>query len=131
MKTYIQTEDSLHLSVANYLKLQYPNVIFNSDMAGVKLTIFQAQKSAQLRSSKGFPDIAIYEARGGYCGLFIELKRQGTEVFTAKGKPSSKHIEKQLELIVKLRERGYCAEFCCGFEQSKSTIDWYLGLKKT
>ena len=73
-------EESLHLAVCNYIRMQYPNVLFNSDMSGVKLTMGQAIKAKRLRSCKGFPDLVIYEPRGEHKGLFIELKREGEKI---------------------------------------------------
>ena len=73
-------EENLHLAVCNYIRMQYPDVLFNSDMSGVKLTMGQAIKAKRLRSCKGFPDLVIYEPRGEHKGLFIELKREVTIV---------------------------------------------------
>ena len=56
-----QTEKELQKMVCDYLKVKYPKILFNSDMAGaMKLTIGQAVQISKLRSNKGFPDIAIY-----------------------------------------------------------------------
>ena len=65
-----QTEKGLQKMVCDYLKIAYPRILFNSDMAGaMKLSIGQAVQISKLRSNKGFPDIAIYEPRGEYHGL--------------------------------------------------------------
>ena len=68
-------EENLQIAVCNYLRAQYPKVLFNSDLSGIKLTMGQAVKAKKLRSSKGFPDLVIYEPRGNYHALFLELKR--------------------------------------------------------
>ena len=56
-------EDKLHKSICDYIKLQYPKVIFNTDLSGIKLSIGMAKKVKGLRSSNSFPDITIYEPR--------------------------------------------------------------------
>ena len=69
---------------------------------------------------KGFPDLAIYEARGGYFGLFIEIKQKG-------GYPT----KNQKSWIDDLNERGYLA--CClkGLDAILAAIDSYLIMKET
>ena len=78
-------EENLHLAVCNYIRMQYPDVLFNSGMSGVKLTMGQAIKAKRLRSCKGFPDLVIYEPRGEHKGLFIELKREGENILKKDG----------------------------------------------
>ena len=90
-----QTEAQLHNMVCDYIRTKYPNVIFNSDLSGIKLTIGQATKLKSLRSSRAFPDIAIYEPRGGYHGLFIEMKAEGTKLLKRDGSMATEHIKEQ------------------------------------
>ena len=51
----------------------------------------------------GVSDLTVQVARGGYHGLWIELK-------VGKNKAS----EKQLEFIEAVRNEGYCARIVCG-----------------
>ena len=115
-----------HKQVCDYLKTQYPKVIFNTDASGIKLTIGQAVQMKKLRSCNGFPDIMILEPRNSYHGLFVEMKKTGERIFKKDGTPATPHIAEQLELIEKLNSRGYYAVFCVGFEHAKKTIDEYL-----
>ena len=119
------TEEQLHKQVCTYIKTQYPNVLFNTDSSGIKLTIGQAKKLKALRSCNGFPDIAIYESRGGYNGLFIELKRE-TPYKKYGAIKKSEHLKEQLEMQNKLMCRGYFAQFCWNFDMTKRLIDNYL-----
>ena len=64
----------------------------------------------------GFPDIFIYEPRGVFNGLAIELK--------VKGNYASR---KQKEVLGKLTNKGYRAEVCTGFDHAIEVIDEYLG----
>lgn len=115
-----------HKQVCDYLKTQYPKIIFNTDASGVKLTIGQAVQMKKLRSSNSFPDITIYEPRNEYHGLFIEMKKTGERLFKKDGTPVSPHVAEQLELIEKLNSKGYYSKMCVGFEHAKKTIDFYL-----
>ena len=119
-------EENLHLAVCDYIRLQYPNVLFNSDMSGVKLTMGQAIKAKKLRSCKGFPDLVIYEPRGEHKGLFIELKREGEKIYNKNGGVKSDHLKEQWAVMEKLIEKGYYCVFAIGFEQAKMYIDNYL-----
>jgi hypothetical protein len=96
----------------------------------MKLTIGQAVQIKNLRSSKGFPDIVIYEPKGDYHGLFIELKVEGVKLFKKDGITFvSDHIYEQNIMIMDLRRKGYFADFAIGFDQAKARIDWYMNLK--
>jgi hypothetical protein len=66
-------EKDLQINICRWLKLQYPEVIFTSESSGLRLTIGQARSLAKQRSGKGLPDLMIFEPRGDYHGLFIEL----------------------------------------------------------
>jgi len=121
------SEKTLHRSVCDYLKYQYKNVIFNSDLSGAtKLTIGQAVAMKNLRSNRGWPDLFIAEPRGRYHALFIELKTEGTKLYNKLGLPATPHIGEQLDCLVDLRIRGYKAEFARGFDEAKILIDEYL-----
>jgi hypothetical protein len=121
------SEKNLHRAVCDYLRYQYPNVLFNSDLAGsMKLTIGQAVALKNLRSNRGFPDITIYEPRHNYHGLFIELKKEGEKLFKKDGTPVSDHLTEQIKMLELLIERKYVAKFAIGFDQAKNIIDDYF-----
>jgi hypothetical protein len=119
-------EVNVHRQVCEYLRLAYPNCIFNTDLSGIRLTMGQAVKVKALRSSRAFPDLVIYEPRNGYHGLFIELKREGERIMTKAGGASTPHIAEQSDLMAKLGERRYQVFFACGFTEAKKIIDEYL-----
>lgn len=122
-------EKNIHTQVATYIKMQYPDVLFNSDAAGVRLTLGQAIQMKKLRSGNGFPDLMIFEPRGDFFGLFIELKREGERVWLKDNSLSTdEHIREQHGMLKDLNERGYFATFACGFEEAKEIIDSYLKL---
>ncbi|MFG0772867.1 VRR-NUC domain-containing protein [Vibrio plantisponsor] len=76
----------------------------------------------KLGGSKGYPDLIIDIAAGGYHGLRIEMK-------SPRGFSSSVSKE-QKEWIERLSEQGYLAVICYGFEEAKQVIVDYLGIGK-
>lgn len=74
----------------------------------------------------GYPDLLLDDARGGYYGLRIEMKR--LEDFTyAKGQPSGK----QQEWHRRLWQKGYCVVTCWGPEAAWNALLWYAALVPT
>lgn len=68
----------------------------------------------------GIPDISLPVARGGYHGMYIEMK-------VGDNKPS----ERQRECIERLREQGYRVDVCYGWVQAAEAITEYLKSGKT
>lgn len=120
------SEKVLTRHVCDYLKLQYPGLIFTVDSSGMRLTQGQAVQMTHLRSSRGLPDLMIFEPRGEYHGLFIELKRDGTRLMKKDGNYASDHIREQDEMLQRLTDLGYVAMFAIGFDSAKTIIDNYL-----
>lgn len=131
------SETSLQIQVADYLCLQYPNVIFHSDYgSGANLNAIQAITQKRLNGGKrAWPDMFIAEPSIQYqadandydsYGLFIEVKKDGTRLKKKNGEWATPHIEEQAEMLEKLRDKGYKAEFAVGFDEAKKIIDQYL-----
>lgn len=121
--------------VSYYLKLQYPDVLFRFDMAGLNLSKSQAGMNKAIQKRKGFPDLEIFASSGNkaqqvtgiWNGLLIELKTEGTRIFLKDGKTyASEHLKEQAECHAQLVKAGYYACFACGFDEVKSVIDKYL-----
>ena len=126
-------ESELQIAVADYLRLQYPEVIFHSDFgSGIKLTKGQAIKQKRQNGGRrAWPDLFIAEpvfkedCTGCY-GLFIELKKDGTRLKKKNGEWASDHIAEQAEMLERLELRGYRAMFAVGFDEAKKIIDLYF-----
>ncbi len=123
-------ESTLQCHVADYLRLQYPSVIFHSDYgSGVRLTPGQARmQNRQNGGRRAWPDLFVAEPRNGVAGLFIELKKDGTRILKKDGTlVADAHIREQYDMLRELEARGYKAFFGVGFGQCKQIIDDYLG----
>jgi len=108
----------------------YPKIIFTCDLSsGMKMTMGQAVQSAKMRSSRGLPDLMIFERRGGFNGLFIELKVAGTRIKLKDGTlTTDKHIREQYTILCLLMNKGYRAAFGVGFDHTIAIINEYLAL---
>ena len=134
-------EHQLYETIARYLQMQYPDVLYRFDLAAdLKLTVGQAAKHKRLHPKRGWPDLFIAEPKVGkdregrvigmdYYGLFLELKREGTTIYKKSDGQlvKDKHIREQAEVLSDLSKRGYMAEFAIGFDEAKRIIDEYLG----
>ncbi len=143
-------EESLQIFLAKYMRLKYPDVIFQSDIAsGIRLTIGQAVKAAAMRSGRGQPDLIIMEPKHSkreyqgdigpatmystYCGLCIELKNELSDVYLKDGKTISDsksmlHVREQAAMLERLRRKGYFSCFGFGRTDCMRIIDEYMAL---
>jgi len=122
-----QPEYNLQKQICQYLKNQYPEVLFLSDtVASVKLTFPQQQRNKAIQKNQfACPDLLILEPKKQYHGLMIELKVESP--FKKNGEIlKSDHLKRQQNTIKELKQKGYKAEFSWGFEMTKEIIDQYL-----
>jgi hypothetical protein len=125
-----QPEYELQVAVCDWLRLKYPSVMFMTDtIAAIKLTPGQARRNKKVQKS-GFhcPDLLIFASRGGYSGLFIELKAE-TPYRKDGTLKRDDHLEAQAATIEALNNEGYWACFMWDFERITSLIVDYLNRK--
>jgi|TARA_Y100001951_G_scaffold91595_1_gene85706 hypothetical protein len=114
------SEEKIQIAIVNYLKLQYPKLLFTATMGGqYQKHHSQRRRAKQTGYLRGVSDLLIFEPRGIYSGLFIELKRN------KKCYPT----KEQKEFILKAKSRGYYAVCAKGFDECKEIIDNYLNDK--
>jgi hypothetical protein len=126
-----QLEYNTCKAIATYMRLQYPNVIFHFDLAGLNLSRAQAGMMKAIQGGKGWPDLFIAEPgqRFKYHGLFLEIKPEGTRLLNKTNSAyATEHLFDQAMFIDRLQKKGYKAEFACGFDEAKKVIDYYLNL---
>ena len=133
----IKKEELLHLKVCDYLRKNYPDVLFRTDFSsGMKMSPGQAAKHKKFQKSRAWPDLFIAcSDRDGWeikqCGLFLELKAEGTKLYKKNGEMvANKHYQEQAEMLEKLRLNGYIAEFAIGYKDAIEQIREYLGKPK-
>tara|TARA_R110000764_G_scaffold2358_2_gene9959 strand:+ start:1390 stop:1752 length:363 start_codon:yes stop_codon:yes gene_type:complete len=117
-KKYKSPEEDVQKAFVNYLKLQYPNVLYCASLGGIRTSIKQAKKAKATGYIKGFPDMQIMHPNKTYHGLFIEIKPH-------KKAYASIH---QKDWIEKLNSKNYFAKVCKGLDDCIETADWYLKL---
>lgn len=111
----MKQEENLQIKIIQWLDMQYPNCLYCSTLGGMRLTIGQAVKIKRMGYRKGIPDLILYEPRGQYKALFLELKSK-------KGKMS----EYQKKWQTELNERGYKSVCCNDFYECVKLIKNYL-----
>jgi hypothetical protein len=102
--------------VIKYLRLAYPHALYCASAGGMWTSDSQRIKMARTGYVKGFPDLFIYEPRGEFHGLAIEMKK-------VKG---SKIEPEQVQWQEQLRNRGYASYICKGSEEAIKIIDEYF-----
>ena len=140
----IKKEEILHLKVCDYLRKNYPDVLFRTDFSsGMKMTPGQAAKHKKFQKSRAWPDLFIAESgvvefkEDGLIahlrknGMFLELKADGVKLYKKNGEMvANKHYREQAEMLKKLRNGNYYAEFAIGYKDAIEQIHEYLGKPK-
>ena len=125
----MKNETQLQIAICNYLKIQYPKIIFFSEPSGLRTSIGIAVQLKKMRSIGKLPDLFIAEPSGIYHGLFIEIKY--SNIYKKDGTLlNNEHLQEQNKILSILKKKGYMAVFAVGFDESKNIIDKYLISKK-
>jgi hypothetical protein len=116
--------------LCNYLRNNYPNVIFTSDLSGVRLPMGLARKVKNLKSTRGIPDLIVFQPMNGFHGLLLEIKAPDVQLYRKDGTGMLRdpHREEQTAVILQLRALGYAAYFVRGFPAGRSCIENYMRL---
>jgi hypothetical protein len=108
-------ESKLQQACVTWFRLQYPNKIIFAIPNGGNRNVITATILKREGVLKGIPDLFIAEPNNNYSGLFIEMKH-------GKNKPS----KEQIDIMDKLRERGYKVELCYSFDTFVEMVKKYL-----
>lgn len=129
----IKQEEQIHIALCKYIQLQYPNVIFTTESSGLRLTMRAAVVAKQCRNPKvGWCDIILLEARGGYHGLLIEVKKDESQLLTKKGVPKTdKHNMEQQSFARNADSKGYRYLYACGLDMGIEIVNDYMALPST
>lgn len=123
MKQYLPTEAQEQEALfrwAEYQKNVFPELalLYHIPNGGSR-DVREAHNLRMQGVKSGVPDLMLPVPRGGYHGLFIEMKR-------LKGGVVS---DSQKGWLAALRKQGYRCEVCRGYEAAVTVIRDYLGGK--
>lgn len=114
-KRTIKPEDAMQIAVFDWLTLKGLRDI-SYHCANERKTSAAAGSLLKRKGvTAGVSDIAIMRARGGFNGLFIELK-------VMPNKPTPK----QIAFIKTMNKEGYFATVCYSFDEAIKVIEDYM-----
>lgn len=123
-------EDAIQKQLVQYIRSAYPYVLFrgNARDAG-KMSPRSGAAAKALGQGRAWPDIVVYHAAGPYHGLFIELKKDRSDVYRKDGRiVADRHIQDQRDRLCDLHAAGYYADFAFGLREAIELVDWYMDL---
>ena len=114
---------------AELKQVQLPELaLLNGSLNGIRLTIGNAVKAKRIGMKKGYPDLFLPVARGGYFGLYIELKPKWRGI---KKRQRPKPTKEQVWWLQELAKQGYSCHHVNGYEAAISVIEQYLTMSPT
>lgn len=118
MKQYEADQQRKLFQWTTFIQAKYPEIdlMFHIPNGGSRNKLEAANLKKQ-GVKAGVPDLFLPFSRGGYHGLFIELKY-------GKNKPT----KKQTEWLKSLNEQGYAVAVCYGCNEASEKILKYLKL---
>lgn len=140
-------EDRTQKQVSSFMRRKYPNVVFTSEQSGLFTGdgYGLAMNLKSTRSNHTHLDMFVSEPRGGYFGMYLELKKEGEHIYKLDGgfiKQTEKkivmgvkievdHLEEQRNSIDLLRSKGYLCFFAIGLDNAMRIIDDYMAMPPT
>lgn len=113
-------EQNIQSQLVRWMKKQYPKMLFTASAGGLHTSKTQAIKMKHAGYVAGCPDMMIFEPRGGYFGLFIEMKR-----------PGNRATPDQLVFLENLRLRNYQSMVCTGLDEAMDQVSRYMAQEVT
>lgn len=118
------SEHQEQVDVVDYLQMAHPDVLFWSTPNGARLASGKDKRLAAIRMNAlkaegllpGVSDLIIFEPRGGYSAMFLEMKKRD-------GGAAS---ENQEWFLREVEKRGGYGVVAHGFDEAKEVIDDYL-----
>lgn len=120
-------EFQTQVALCNWLKVQYPQVIFRSDLGGIRLSKGLARKAKMIQKEGAYPDLFIAQPVGKYHGLFVEIKYELSDINNKNGTfVKSEHLFEQATMLDKLNKQGYYGDFGVGYDDCVFIITQYF-----
>ncbi len=122
---YNTLEKQLKFNVADFMKLQYPEIPFRIDFDQFILPAHIRMQVCRLRNGEGWPDVQVMYPTKHFHGLFGELKSSRDKIYKRDGMlRQDEHLVSQLSQMQRLESFGY---LCC-FSWS---VDHFAGVMKS
>lgn len=112
-------EQKIQTAVANYLRLRYPKLLWTISPAGLVRGPSMAVLMKRMGYTNGTPDLIIFEPKGIFHGLFIELKAPGGTI-----------SPDQTTFLAKAFDLRYATAVCWSYEEAILTVDNYMAITK-
>ena len=112
----VGSEYEIQKRLTEYIDTEHPNVLWCASVGGARTSINEAKRMKATGYKRGFPDVFVYEPRGPFHGLAIELKKD------SGGRVSPSQIEWRQALEL----RGYHATIGKGFDMAVDILEKYL-----
>lgn len=120
MDNSANSEEALQLAVVCWLRCAYPGIITDSSLLQGNINnVGLSIKANDMGYTPGFPDLFIFIPKGGFHGLFMELKNG------SKGRVS----DNQREIMDELIKHGYAGGVVRTFEAAKLMVTNYMESK--
>lgn len=110
------SEYEIQKRFAEYIDTEHPNVLWCASAGGARTSMNEAKRMKATGYKRGFPDVFVYEPRGGFHGLAIELKKDSG----GRVSPSQKEWQQALKM------RGYHATIAKGYDEAVAIVTEYL-----
>lgn len=117
----VPKESSEQIKVVNRVRHFYPDVLIFAIPNGGGRTPMEATRLKEEGVLAGVCDLMVLEARGGWFGLFIEMKR------LTGGRVS----DEQADFMAKARERGFKCVVGVGAEDAWAKFERYMAQEPT
>lgn len=109
-------EHRLQCACVRWFRYAYPHHLLYAVPNGGQRSVATAARLKAEGVLAGVPDLFLSAARGGFHGLYIEMKDG------AKGRVS----ESQRDTMERLTAEGYLCAVCRNFDEFRQTVEEYL-----
>jgi len=125
-------EYKIALELVKWLRKEHRNLLWKFDLSSdMKVSIGQAVQMKKLVQLRGHPDFNLMETNSKYAGLFLELKKDKSEIYKKDGTwKKDNHVHEQRLYLEVLETKGYRARFVWSLEQAKQEIIDYIKEKR-
>ncbi len=118
----VRSEHSDQVLLVMHLRTFYPEVLVAAVPNGAVTGGLQRVRLVAEGLLPGFPDLCVLEPRGGFHGLFVEMK-------SLKATAVVSEAQRRVHRI--LMTKGYQVLVCYGYASAKAEVIKYLELPKT